>query len=178
MKKVRIGLLVLVAALALAQAIPVDRTNPPVESQVQAPPPVLAALKKSCWDCHSNETVWGWHTTIAPISWLAAHDVNEGRAELNFSRWTALGARRIAKLAREIPEEVGEGEMPPLLYVLAHPSAKLAEPERAAIVGWAKTLAAGAAESPRGAGGAPLAQPASRGDAHEAGEHEEHEHRR
>ncbi len=140
MKKLRIVLVILVAGLALAQAIPVERTNPPVESLVQAPPEVMAALKKSCWDCHSNETVWGWHTKIAPMSWLVAHDVNEGRGELNFSRWDAIDAKRMQKLAKKIPEEVQDGDMPPFLYGLAHPSSKPTDADKAAIVGWAKTL--------------------------------------
>jgi hypothetical protein len=185
MKKVRIALVALVAALALAQAVPVERTNPPVESQVEAPPAVLAALKRSCFDCHSHETVWGWHTKIAPISWLVAHDVNEGREELNFSRWGAIDAGRRAKLSKKLPEEVGEGEMPPFLYVLAHPSAKPSDGDKAAIVAWAKQLAQPAADSPGAPAPAvePSVQPASGGgaqgghdahDAHEAAEHAGH----
>jgi hypothetical protein len=149
-KKLRLAFLVLAAAFVLAQAVPVKRTNPPVESQVQAPPAVMAALRKSCWDCHSNETVWGWHTRIAPISWLVASDVNEGREDLNFSRWNAVDAKRREKLARKIPDEVGEGDMPPFLYVLAHPSAKPTAAEKAAIIAWGKSLAA-APEAPAGA---------------------------
>src|SRR5512138_593927 len=142
-KTLRIVLLVVAAALVVAQAIPVKRTNPPVESQVQAPPAVLAALKKSCWDCHSNETVWGWHTKVAPASWLVASDVNEGREELNFSRWNAVDAKRLSELARKIPEEVGDGEMPPFLYALVHPSAKPSDADKAAIVQWARSLGQG-----------------------------------
>jgi hypothetical protein len=178
-RKLRIALVALIAALAVAQAVPVDRTNPPVESEVQAPPAVLAALKRSCWDCHSHETVWGWHTKIAPISWLVAHDVSEGREELNFSRWDALDRKRLQKLARKIPEEVGEGEMPPFLYLLAHPSAKPSEADKAAIVAWAKTLGSATSQS----AAATAAQPAAAGvdggrgereREHGAGEHGEH----
>jgi hypothetical protein len=169
MKKARLALVAALAALALAQAVPVKRTNPPVESAVDAPPAVLAALKKSCWDCHSNETVWGWHTKIAPISWLIASDVNEGREELNFSRWDAVDAKRRAELAKKIPEEVGEGDMPPLLYALAHPSAKPTDAEKAAITAWARTL--GAAPPPAAA---PLAAPASGHETHDSGEHADH----
>ncbi len=170
MKKLRLALVVLVAALALAQAVPVKRTNPPVESVVDAPPVVLAALKKSCWDCHSHETVWGWHTKIAPISWLVASDVNEGRDELNFSRWSAVDAKRRAELAKKIPEEVGEGDMPPFLYTLAHPSAKPDGADRAAIVAWARTL--GTAPAPAATPAAPPpVEPASEHEAHERAEH-------
>ncbi len=140
MGKLRIGLVVTVAALALAQLVPVERTNPPVEAQVPTSPSVRAALEKACWDCHSNETVWGWHTRIAPISWLVAHDVKEGREELNFSRWNAVDEKRIQALTRKIPEEVQDGDMPPLLYTLAHPSARLTAAEKLTIAEWARSL--------------------------------------
>ncbi|HEX9051357.1 MAG TPA: heme-binding domain-containing protein [Anaeromyxobacter sp.] len=172
MKKVRLALLVLVAALVLAQLIPVKRTNPPVESLVQAPPAVLAALRKSCWDCHSNETVWGWHTRIAPISWLVASDVDEGREKMNFSRWNAVDPKRREKLAKKIPEEVGDGDMPPLLYALAHPSARPTEAEKAEIIAWGRTLAAPPAA------GSPAPQPGAGDARREAGEHEKPEHDR
>jgi len=140
MTKLRLALVAAVAALALAQAVPVDRANPPVESQPAAPPEVMAALRRSCWDCHSHETVWGWHTRIAPVSWLVAHDVSEGREELNFSRWDAIEPARLQKLAKKIPEELREGEMPPFLYVLAHPAARLTDAEKQAIADWAQAL--------------------------------------
>lgn len=39
------------------------------------------------YGCHSNETVWPWYSRIAPVSWLVAHDVHDGREELNLSTW-------------------------------------------------------------------------------------------
>lgn len=151
------------AVLAAAQLVPVKRTNPPVGTVVAAPPEVAAILHRSCWDCHSNETVWGWHTYVAPISWLVVHDVNEGRDELNFSRWETVDAKRLAKLHGKIAEEVGEGEMPLRLYALAHPSARLSAGDRAALSAWGRTVAL--------APGAPAADAAARG---EDGEEEDH----
>ena len=135
-------LLVFPAALVLAQAVPVRRTNPPVEAQVDAPPEVMAILRRACWDCHSNETVWGWHTRIAPASWLAAHDVSEGREELNFSRW-GMG-KHPERVGSRIAKEVRGGrDMPPLLYELVHPAARLSDADRAALAAWAGTLPGG-----------------------------------
>ena len=51
------GLVLLVAA----QFVPVTRDNPPVESDVMAPAPVGDILRRACYDCHSNETVWPWY---------------------------------------------------------------------------------------------------------------------
>jgi hypothetical protein len=130
-----------VVLLAVIQIVPVPRTNPPVESDVEAPPAVQALLRRACYDCHSHETVWPAYARIAPASWLVASDVAEGREKLDFSRWKALDAKGLAALAKKLPEEVGEGEMPPLTYRLVHPHARLTDAEKATLMGWARTLA-------------------------------------
>jgi hypothetical protein len=126
--------------LLAIQAVPVSRTNPPVESDVDAPADVKALLRRACYDCHSHETVWPAYSRVAPVSWLVAHDVTEGREELDFSRWSALGAAARAKLAKELPEEVEEGEMPPLTYRMVHPPARLTAAEKAALSAWGRSL--------------------------------------
>jgi len=134
--RVAVGGLVLLAAI---QLVPVARENPPVESDVPAPPEVKASLRRACYDCHSHETVWPLQAYVAPASWLVAHDVKEGREELNFSRWPAAGGVP-PKAARKIGEAVSEGEMPPWLYRLAHPSARLSAADRAALAAWSAGL--------------------------------------
>jgi len=108
------------AMLVAAQVVRVDRTNPPVEQDVAAPPEIDVVLRRACYDCHSNETVWPWYAQVAPISWLLARDVAEGRRELNFSTWNAYDAKKKTKKLKEAAEEVAEGEMPPWLYVAVH----------------------------------------------------------
>ena len=135
--------LALLAILGAAQLVPVDRSNPAVESDVAAPAEVKAILRRACYDCHSHETVYGWHTRIAPVSWLVAHDVEEGREKMNLSRWSTLDAKRLAKLREELPEEVAEGEMPPWSYRLAHPEARLSGADRAALEAWGRSLGGG-----------------------------------
>jgi hypothetical protein len=50
---------------------------------------LVAVLNRACNDCHSNVTVWPWYTEIAPLSWLMAYGVKEGRKAVNFSEWAA-----------------------------------------------------------------------------------------
>lgn len=126
------------AVLAAIQLVPVGRTNPPVTAPVPAPPEVQAVLKRACFDCHSHETIWPVQAYVAPFSWLVAHDVSEGREELNFSAWDQVDLK---KIARKLPKEVGEGEMPPWFYVVAHPSARLGEADRKLLADWARGLA-------------------------------------
>lgn len=134
-------LLALMIALVAAQAIPVARTNPPVTSDVGAPPAVAAILRRACYDCHSNEVVWPWYTAVAPLSWLAAYDVRAGRDELNFSTWDRYDAARRRKKLAESVEEVKEGEMAPWPYRLVHPEARLDAAAAAALEAWVRDQA-------------------------------------
>jgi hypothetical protein len=70
------------------------------------------------------------------VSWLVAHDVEEGRELLNFSLWGTYDARQKEKLAEEIWEEVEEGEMPLRKYLLAHPEARLSKSARQTLQEW------------------------------------------
>ena len=124
--------------LAGLQLVPVDRTNPPVTAPVQAPPEVQALLRRACFDCHSHETIWPPQAYLAPASWLVSHDVAEGREELNFSAWDKVDLKKVAK---KLPAEVGEKEMPPWFYVIAHPNARLSDAERKTLSDWARGLA-------------------------------------
>ncbi len=138
----RNALVALAVAVLAVQVVRPAHTNPPVEANLVAPPEVGAILRRACWDCHSNETVWGWHTFVAPVSWLAVHDVNEGRQDLNFS--LREPSRRPGRMGAKIADQVAEGEMPPLLYVLAHPSARLSDGDRATLLRWARMIPGGA----------------------------------
>ena len=131
---------VLIIALVAIQLVPVDRTNPPVETEVPATAEVRSVLRRACYDCHSNETVWPWYSRVAPASWLVASDVHEGREELNFSTWNRYTAKQQAKKMKESWDEVAEGEMPPWMYLPLHPNARLSADDRAALRAWSQSV--------------------------------------
>ncbi len=122
--------------LLAAQFVPVARTNPPLGIEVDAPPEVMSVLKRSCYDCHSNETRWPWYSRIAPASWLAAKDVREGREAVNYSTWGRYDSEERAELQRETWEDVEEGEMPLRIYTLMHPDARLSQTDRTVLRDW------------------------------------------
>lgn len=132
-------LLAVVAVLVLIQLVRPEMTNPPVTGDIGAPPEVAAILKRACYDCHSNETKWPWYSQVAPVSWLVADHVKDGRKHLNFSEWQGYEDGRKLKKMEETAEEVGEGEMPIPGYVALHAEAKLTDAEKNAIVQWAKS---------------------------------------
>ncbi len=135
-KDAKIAVLVLVAALILAQAIRVEKTNPPVRSNISADPAVGPLLRRACYDCHSNETRWPWYSNVAPASWLVASDVSEGRRQLNFSEWENYGRDIQARKLKAIAKEMQDGEMPPWYYSMMHRDARLNSAERDRIQAW------------------------------------------
>ena len=120
-----------VVALITVQFVGPERTNPRSDphasfaSAVQPRPEVAATLQRACHDCHSNDTVWPWYSRLAPVSWFVVHDVNEGRARLNFSEWTRPGAEGDKPSMSEVCEEVQAGKMPLRSYLWLHPQARL-----------------------------------------------------
>ena len=86
---------VFVVAFAVAQLIRPERANPPtdpsrtIQTHIGSASGLVTVLDRSCRDCHSNETVWPWYTQIAPVSWLMASGVSEGRKAVNFSEWAS-----------------------------------------------------------------------------------------
>ena len=135
-----VALSVLAVAFLAIQLAPVERANPPVEAEVPASEEVRSILRRACYDCHSNETRWPWYSRIAPVSWLIAHDVREGREELNFSTWNRLSTKKQVEALHGSWEEVEEGEMPPWFYLPAHRDARLSERDRAALREWSRSV--------------------------------------
>ena len=136
MKYVIYTLIILVIVLFIINSVPVSMTNPPVTEDIAAPESVKKILKVSCYDCHSNETTWYWYAEYAPISWLIAHDVNEGRKYLNFSTWDKYSMKEKKEHLRESIETIHEGEMPTKIYELMHPEAKISNDELNTLTTW------------------------------------------
>ncbi len=121
-----------VVAILILQLVPYGRrhTNPPGRVEPRWDSPTTRGLAvRACYDCHSNETAWPWYLQVAPLSWLAQRDVDEGRRKLNFSEWD-----RPQKEARESAKTVRKGEMPPWFYVLIHPDARLTAAETKGLI--------------------------------------------
>lgn len=131
-KMILIGLGVVIVLALLIQLVPVNRENPAVVTQVTWDSPETQVLwDRACADCHSSETAWPWYSYVAPVSWLVARDVREGREKFNISDLTTS---RLDKMMREIAEVVQEGEMPMPIYLVTHPGARLTSAERDTLV--------------------------------------------
>ena len=103
---------------------------------VHTPDSVLHILKTSCYDCHSNHTVYPWYVNINPVGlWLDNH-VNEGKEAINFSDLSVFTKKKLDHRFGEIAETVEKGEMPLSSYTLIHRSAKLDRGQIQLIKNW------------------------------------------
>jgi heme-binding protein len=117
-RRLKQAAVVFVVALAAAQLIRPGRANPPTDATrtIQAHETtkgLAAVLDRSCGDCHSSATAWpSWYTQIAPLSWLMAHEVTEGRKTVNFSEWAAYSAAQQRMLLAASCDDAKSGKMP------------------------------------------------------------------
>jgi hypothetical protein len=135
----RMIIIVLILILLVIQTIRVERVNPPVQSDFEAKLEIKTLIRGACYNCHSNQTVWPWYSYVAPASWFVAHDVREGRENLNFSEWGALNAKSQGRTLAKIAHKVIEGEMPPWHYTVVHRQGSLTMTNRAQIWAWTLT---------------------------------------
>jgi hypothetical protein len=148
-KRLRLVALVLVLFLGVIQFFhPEQNLGPPggpneIAACFAVPAEVQTLLVSACYDCHSNHTRYPWYARVQPVGWLLAHDVREGKGELNFSEFGAYTAKRRARKLEEIVREVGQGDMPMLTYSWMHPEARLTAVQRKQITAWAESLRAG-----------------------------------
>ena len=129
-RRLKQAAIVIVAVLAAAQLVRAERTNPTtdVSRTIQAHMPtgsgLVAVLDRSCRDCHSNGTVWPWYTQVAPLSWLMAQAVREGRNAVNFSEWAGYQPAQQRLLLALSCEDATNGKMPGA-YTLLRPETRL-----------------------------------------------------
>lgn len=109
--------------------------------QTERPPDkVELVLRKACYDCHSNQSVFPWYSYVAPVSWLVAKDVRIGREELNFSDWADQNKRRRIKIMNEVAEEIEKRKMPLKVYTITHRDAILSDEEIQALTAWTESV--------------------------------------
>jgi hypothetical protein len=145
MKAVKRIFAILAILFIAAQFIRPDLTNPAadpaltIHATAQVPPEVASILKRSCFDCHSNETVWPWYSHITPVNWwMVKSHIEHGREHYNFSEWGKKEIKDRDHLLEEICEEVEANAMPLPSYLLAHSDARLSDAQKRAICDWTK----------------------------------------
>ena len=144
MKKIlKIVLIILVVGLVAIQffnrpdmSTTTEITPGHITKVMTVPANVESILKRSCYDCHSDHTVWPWYSSIAPASWLVGDDVVTGRKKMNFSQWDKMPTAKQEARLNEICEEIKSDEMPLPPYLILHGDAKLSQADKDILCQW------------------------------------------
>ena len=107
-----------------------------LESSRPFPDDVRATVRTSCYDCHSDETRWPWYATVFPASLLIERDVEQGRGQMNFSRWSNYNEFDRADTLDEVCELARDSSMPLRHYRWLHPDATLSAAQVDALCAW------------------------------------------
>jgi ABC-type transport system involved in multi-copper enzyme maturation permease subunit len=83
---------------------------------------------RACGACHSNTPAWPWYANLAPLSWVIQHNVDAGRAAMNFSEWDVPQANASGAAAA-----VRNGSMPPAWAGVIDSHMQLTDAERAQV---------------------------------------------
>ncbi|MDX9960201.1 MAG: heme-binding domain-containing protein [Aliarcobacter sp.] len=132
------ALLIFFIIFVLMQFIQVNTQNIAVEKNLEIKvenPEIYAILKTSCYDCHSNETIWPWYSKIAPFSWVVSNHVTQGNNALNFSIWENYTQEEKDKKLKDI-YRTAYASMPLPSYIFAHEEADLTKEQRNMIRDW------------------------------------------
>ena len=138
-KKILWGVL---ALLVIIQFFRIDKTNPTSDpakdfiAMTNSPAEVAGMIKASCYDCHSNQSVYPWYTNVAPVSWFIKKHINEGRKHLNFSEWGNYEERRRNHKLEEFYGEVNQREMPLQSYLIIHSESRLTDEQVKKMTDW------------------------------------------
>ncbi len=97
---------------------------------------VGAILKKACYDCHSNQTVYPWYAHLQPLHWYLNDHIQSGKKELNFSEFASYSVRKQQNKLRAIASSIESGAMPLTSYQWLHSSAVLSESEKQLLLNW------------------------------------------
>ena len=141
----RLILIVVIIVIGI-QFIPTNRNTSTelletdVSKSLSVPDEVQKIFKRSCYDCHSNNTNYPWYYKIQPVSWLLENHIKKGKKELNFSEFGSYSKRRQKSKLKAIKNQIIDNEMPLSSYTLIHRNAKLSEKDRALIKQWATKL--------------------------------------
>ena len=147
MKKAWIIIGAILAILAIIQFFQPEKNDKVANPQndivfsVEMTSMVKKKLVNACYDCHSEMTIYPFYNRVAPISWILARHIREGKEQLNFSAWATYDKKKQIKLLNEICEVITNGEMPLKGYVMMHGKAVINEKELEEICTWTEQAA-------------------------------------
>ena len=105
--------------------------------RVNYPATIEPIFTRKCFDCHSAKTNYPWYYRIPGAKMTIDRDVSRARRILDLTGgFPFTGVGDLVDRLGLLREVVVGGDMPPLLYRLAHPGTGLGKDDKALIIAW------------------------------------------
>ncbi len=115
-------------------------SNKDISKIYTVPADVDTILKTSCYDCHSNNTVYPWYAEVQPVAWWLNKHIVDAKKDLNFSEFAGYPIRRQYRKFEEINDLVKKDEMPLDSYLWIHKYAKLSDQQKITLANWVTSV--------------------------------------
>lgn len=133
-------IIVVIQFIRPAKNVSTQSTETGIGSHFIVPSNVQSVLQRSCYDCHSNTTVYPWYAEIQPVGWLLNKHIRDGKRSLNFDEYTNYRLMKQYHRFNDIIEQIDKNEMPLPSYLLIHRYAKLMADEKNVLIQWSTAM--------------------------------------
>ena len=113
-----------------------------ISKKYPVPDSVQTILKASCYDCHSDKTVYPWYANVQPVSAWLTHNINEGKEHFNFSEFLSYPVNKQHHVIKGMRKAIKNDEMTIKSYTLIHTYARLSPEQKTMLCKWADGIAA------------------------------------
>ncbi len=111
-------------------------SNNDITKLYAVPADVQSILKTSCYDCHSNNTVYPWYAQVQPVAWWLNNHIQDGKRGLNFSEFASYRIGKQYRRLDDISKQIKENEMPLDTYLWIHKGAILTDQQKLTLSNW------------------------------------------
>lgn len=136
---------VLLVVFLLLQIIPLNNRGKSISSDsfkksMNVPSDVVSILSKSCYDCHSNSTIYPDYAKWQPAALFIEKHVTTGKKNLNFDEFSTYSERKKKAKIRSIISQIDNDKMPLKSYLLLHPKARLDSTQKKMLLNFFKNI--------------------------------------
>jgi hypothetical protein len=111
-----------------------------IAQHFNVPPGIQRILQRSCYDCHSNNTIYPWYFEVQPAGWFLAKHIRDGKRGLNFDEYTSYRLMKQYRRFKDIIDQIGSDEMPLPSYLIIHRYAKLDSSQKNELIQWCTAM--------------------------------------
>jgi hypothetical protein len=140
--KVLAGLFIILQFIRPDKNLSRDPSTSSITRDFNIPADVHRLLQRSCYDCHSNYTIYPWYAEIQPVGWWLNSHITQGKRMVNFDEFGSYQPFRQYGRFADIIEQVTKDEMPLPSYLFIHRYAKLSPEEKTLLVDWSRAMMA------------------------------------